>query len=91
MFIPTSWTFKRKNNILPILTVIGESENNMAECFLLGMAVTFIQLAEKYEGKMYQDIPKEEQKARTSVIFSLIFPSEEKIVKFQKDLERFSN
>lgn len=88
-FIPTKWTFLRKN-MLPILSVKGESENCMAESLLLGMAVAFIQFGEKYEGKPYQDVPKEKQTARISVDFSLIFPSEEKINKFQEILKYFS-
>lgn len=89
-FIPTNWYFLREN-VLPILSVKGESENYMAEGVLLGMAVTLIQLGEKYEGKLLQDVPKEKQTAMVSVNFSLIFPSEEKINRFLEVLEKFSN
>lgn len=75
--------FFRRTSMSPLLEGIGECSDKNAEPVMLGKALEFIKMAEKFKGLPYLDfVPNYNSKTALCVSFALIFPSEEKLQNF---------
>ena len=84
--IPTKWTYVREN-ILPVLKVMGEGTNLKAKNILLFLATELIQKAEKYNAQVSIRKPQDISKYPVAVYFWLIFKTETQLYKFIEELK----
>ena len=82
MFIPTKFSW-REIPAIPIVEVTGECDKKYPYVFLVKVALSIIENAECYEGKLmqynYKDVPTDKNR----IFFALIFPNMEKRNEFR--------
>ena len=82
------WAIKRKNEILPIIQIEGESSERGSERIMLLYALQIIDKAlSKYKAYLYPDEPEPDiKKKMVRVYFSMIFSNETELKDFCENI-----
>ena len=78
--LPIRWSFQR-NRYIPVVDAKGESPAKESEFFMVQQAVEMIEMASKFKGIPYKNLPASSNNTSLTVSFSLFFRARKKVRK----------